>query len=312
MKHANVFSKLVFTLALLMQATLCAMAQNNPKTGCIINNAGDTVRGTIDFRTDSHNSRTCLFKADGAAEFNSYGPEDIRGYRLDDGAYYVARSLPVGNETKTFFAEYLVQGSVSLFHHKEGGFDYYYLVDNGGRTATIREGHDLIVATSDRREAQRQKLAEAGQLFGNSPKTQKQLWDAGEMTIEKLVRIVSDYNKQDSAGGAASMVYKSGSNASSGLIVHPRVEAGLEMISMSATAHNNGKDLDLSGTVPAVGVGLDLVSPRLGRNIVFQVMAYYSPNKATGETKAIGINKEAEVKYNDLEVTLGAMYRFIP
>lgn len=61
-----------------------------------------------------------------------------------------------------------------------------------------------------------------------------------------------------------------------------------------------------------MGIGLDIVSPRLSRSVVFQVLAFYSYNKATGDNDAIGIRKEAEVSFSDLGVSIGGMYRFLP
>jgi hypothetical protein len=108
--------RIVFTLFLLFTSSLTVLwAQVNPKPGYIITLGGDTLRGTIDYRTDGRNARVCLFCREGDTEFGRYSPADISGYRLtDNGAFYVSRRVPIDGEEKTLFLEYLIKGGVSL------------------------------------------------------------------------------------------------------------------------------------------------------------------------------------------------------
>lgn len=63
MRHADIIMRLSLALGLMAQATVSASAQTNPKAGYVVTLEGDTLRGTIDYRTDSRNSRTCQFRA---------------------------------------------------------------------------------------------------------------------------------------------------------------------------------------------------------------------------------------------------------
>ena len=185
-------------------------------------------------------------------------------------------------------------------------------MDADGRTAYIRETHDMQLATDERREAQRQKLAEAGQLFGRSPETLEELWKMGEVTPAKLTAIVNRYNQQHYGDNGRSTEFGKNSDGATRLITRLRIEAGMGLLSMDPTPHKeNKKELDLSGTTPLVGIGVDIVAPRLSQSLVFQAIASFSPNKATGDN-TFGSKKEAEVKFNDLALNLGAMYRFLP
>ena len=312
MKNIRNNRKLVPCFVLMALLAVSAHAQTNPKAGYIITNSNDTVRGTIDYRTNARNSHNCLFKAEGNAEFTSYTPNDIQGYRLlDNGAYFVKRTVAVNGEMKTIFAEYLLQGGVSLYHHKENSVDYYYLADKDGNTATISEDHQIYLNKDDRRDAQRKKLAEAAVMLGRSPQTLKQLWDAGELSAEKMVRIVGDYNAQN-APGTGSIVFESKSKATRLLIVRPRVEAGLQIVTPIAKSFIHEDDMKLNGIAPSVGIGIDVAVPQLSKNIEFQLLAAYSHTKATGDTKSYGIKKDTEVKFSNVGFQLGAMYRFVP
>jgi len=52
-----------FIIGLLL-FTLPISAQVNPQRGYILTNEGDTIRGTIDSRSETKNAQSCRFKAD--------------------------------------------------------------------------------------------------------------------------------------------------------------------------------------------------------------------------------------------------------
>ena len=58
-------------------------AQINPKQGYVITNEGDTIHGTIDYRSDVRNARECRFAAEGEKEYKTLVPADIKGYRFE-------------------------------------------------------------------------------------------------------------------------------------------------------------------------------------------------------------------------------------
>ena len=83
--------KAILSILCAISATM-AMAQANPKSGYIITNNGDTIRGIIDFRTNERLSTQCDFWANGETEGKNYKPGEIEGFRFDDnGKYFVTR-----------------------------------------------------------------------------------------------------------------------------------------------------------------------------------------------------------------------------
>lgn len=68
--------KTILYVVLAISATL-TMAQTNPKSGYIITNNGDTIRGTIDFLTNKKLSKQCVFWANGVGEAKTYKPGEI-------------------------------------------------------------------------------------------------------------------------------------------------------------------------------------------------------------------------------------------
>ena len=130
--------KKVFFFVLLAISATAAMAQSNPRTGFIITNDGDTVRGIIDFRTNEKLSRQCDFWANGGSEGKTYKPGDIEGFRFDEGGkYFVTRRLTVAGDTQLYFAEFMVQGKMNLYCVVYNSDEYFFFEREDGEMAEL-------------------------------------------------------------------------------------------------------------------------------------------------------------------------------
>lgn len=110
--------KITFLLLFLATTPMWLTAQVNPQKGYIITNGNDTIYGTIDYLTDARNVKACLFQKKGENEYKPLSPMDIKGYRLaGDGIYYVSRLFNGGERQELLFAEFLLQGGVSLYQY---------------------------------------------------------------------------------------------------------------------------------------------------------------------------------------------------
>lgn len=304
--------KLISTLVMLL-GILSLKAQTNPQAGYIITNENDTLRGTIDYRTDAKNSRSCLFMNDGETEYKEYLPNEIKAYRLtESGACYVSKTFPIGNEQSTFFAEYLLEGGVSLYRHKENTTEYFYLVDVDGQVATIRETGDVILRRDDQIETQRLKLMEATKIFQKSQKTLQQLWAMPQVTAEQLLKLTKAYNKEVYAEIGETEFYQKDIKSSDGLIARFRVEAGMGISNMKFFPNSSwNKPIETTSLLPIVGVGTDMVLPRFSKNLIMQAMLYYSYNKGEPEdTKHYPYHREWT--FHDVTLQVGAAYSFMP
>ena len=130
----NRFVMLIVALVM----SLVTMAQTNPKSGFIITNTGDTIRGIIDFRTNEKLSKQCTFWANGGSEVKNYKPGEIEGFRFDDGGkYFVTRRLNVTGEPELFFAEFMVQGMMNLYcvvYHRD---EFFFFEREDGEMAQL-------------------------------------------------------------------------------------------------------------------------------------------------------------------------------
>ncbi|MBR5928939.1 MAG: hypothetical protein IKZ93_03020 [Prevotella sp.] len=291
---------------------LPAKAQTNPQAGYVITNDNDTLRGTIDYRTDAKNARSCLFMADGETAYKEYLPGEIKGYRLSDiGACYVTRTFPIDGEQKTFFAEYLLEGGVSLYRHKESTVEFFYLVDADGKVATIRETGDVIHLRDDQITAQRIKLVEATQIFQKSQKTLKELWAMPQISAEQLLKLTKAYNKEFYAEAGETEFYQKDIKASDGLIARFRIEAGVGFSNMKFYPNSSyNKPIEVTSLVPIVGVGTDMILPRLSKKLLLQLMLYYSHNK--GSREEIHYPYHRKWTFHDVCLQAGVAYSFMP
>ena len=99
--------------------------------GYIITNEFDTINGYINLQSNYNNSRFCEFRQGENSEQKSYNPDEIRGYRIENIKFYVARKIKINGEEKTVFLEYLVNGIVDLYYLTEIATDYYFIEKDG-------------------------------------------------------------------------------------------------------------------------------------------------------------------------------------
>ena len=130
--------KKIILFALLAISATMAMAQINPKSGIIITNSGDTIRGVIDFRTNEKLSKECEFWAEGKTEGKTYKPGDIEGFRFDDnGKYFVTRKLNVDGKPRLYFAEFMVKGMMNLYCVVENSDEHFFFEREDGEMAKL-------------------------------------------------------------------------------------------------------------------------------------------------------------------------------
>ena len=298
----------------MLMGILPLKAQVNPLPGYVITNNNDTLRGIIDYRTDAKNARSCHFMADGETAYKEYLPNEIKGYRLSDtGAYYVTRTFPIDGEQRTFFAEFLLEGGVSLYRHKENTVEYFYLVDADGKVATIRETGDVIHLRDDQITAQRIKLVEATQIFQKSQKTLKELWAMPQVSAEQLLKLTKAYNIEFYAEAGETEFYQKDIRSSDGIIAHLRFEAGVGISNMKFLPNSPQyyDPIETTSLLPIVGVGTDVILPRLSKNLMLQVMLYYSYNKGDpAQEKHYPFKREWT--FHDVCLQVGAAYSFLP
>ena len=308
--------RIVFTLFLLFTFSLTVLwAQVNPKPGYIITLGGDTLRGTIDYRTDGRNARVCLFCREGDAEFGRYSPADISGYRLtDNGAFYVSRRVPIDGEEKTLFLEYLIKGGVSLFYHTENARDYYFFVDAGGNVALYEPSVDTDShLAKDIARERRRKMADVMKMFDRSPETIKQLWEA-DANRRQLANITRRYNERYCKETGECVQFEFDDEKTVSVITRLRIQAGVATASLRGEDYEFRSDMKFSVLMPQIAIGLDFQLPRVRRGFAVETLLQAALMNKEGKPEKPFYDPDADyaLKALALQWQLGAACDFSP
>jgi hypothetical protein len=190
------------------------MAQVNPKSGIVITNTGDTLRGNIDLRTNEKLSKQCTFQANGESETKIYKPGDIEGFRFDEGGkFFVTRRLNVTGEPQLYFAEFMVQGKMNLYCITHNSEDHFFFEREDGEMAELTDrtlDYSSLNAFQTAKNEIREKQKEYGKVKFLLKDSQKAVNDMDEANIsrKKLVNVVRDYHNDVCTDGSKCVVYE--------------------------------------------------------------------------------------------------------
>ncbi len=122
--------KTVIVLFLLTCTSLMLTAQNDWKTGFIIQNNGDTIQGYLDNRDSKSNAQKCYFKSNLEETTQEFSPSDLKGYRYIDGKFYISKTVKEIDPTQPVFLEFIIQAEASLYHFRDKESHYFIEKDS--------------------------------------------------------------------------------------------------------------------------------------------------------------------------------------
>ena len=236
--------KMILFVLLTISSTV-TMAQTNPKSGYIITNSGDTIRGNIDFRTNKKLSKQCVFWPNGGGESQTYKPGDIEGFRFDNnGKYFVTRRLTLFGESQLYFAEFMVQGMMNLYCVADTYDEYFFFEREDGEMALLTNRAVLSSSSihneKDIQQEQKEQYGKVKLLLKDSWKACQDMNDRN-LTRKKLVNVVRDYHNDVCTDGSSCMVYEYKEEADK-MKTHVKAFAGYAYYSHEKTANQNLPD----------------------------------------------------------------------
>ena len=310
--------KVFFILYSLFFSVVLSMAQTNPKPGYIITNAGDTVRGILDFRTNEMLSKKCEFWANGASEGKTYKPGEIESFRFDhNGKYFVTRRLKIHEEPELYFAEFMVQGKMNLYCVADKYAEYFFFEREDGEMAQLT--NRSLISSSSIQEV-KDDLNEKKEQYGKVKILLQDSWKAVEdmndkdMSRKKLVNVVRDYHKDVCTDGSNCMVYEY-NEKSDKVKTHIKAFAGYAYYSHERTVNQYPylPDENYYGSTFEMGLGIETDIERVMKGCSLEMGLAYSP-KATFEHDVMvrGGHEPSHTMYEKSRLTfaLGAVKRF--
>ncbi|UOQ72714.1 outer membrane beta-barrel protein [Hymenobacter cellulosilyticus] len=265
--------KQVLFLALMASST-AVLAQANFRPGYIVSLAGDTARGTVDYRGEERNALLCRFKTTADAVVAEYQPGQIRGYGFTNGRDLQSWALP-GAGSKAVFVQTLVLGKASLYHSvNEHGKDVYYA---GGNSAAALEAliqQDTIQSVYDQQQRRTTTMQQRTypfrsvlwRIMADCPSVQTTVARL-ELKEGPLVKTFSAYNTCV-MGSQQQYVAKQQTSKT-----HFMVLGGVKQATISYGNHTD-KKLE-SGFGPSLGIGIMFQPGRFNPRFLLHLQALY-------------------------------------
>ena len=257
-----------------------AMAQTNPKSGYVITNTGDTLRGTIDFRTNEKLSKKCDFYANGESTGKTYKPGEIEGFRFDNnGKYFVSRRLNVTGTSELYFAEFIVQGKMNLYCVSVNEDDYFFFEREDGEMAELinrssnymSSGQNAIQEVKDNLQEKREQYGKVKMLLQQSMQAVEDM-DDNNMSRKKLVKVVRDYHNDVCTDGSKCIVYEYNDKVDK-MKTHFKALAGYAYYATEMVDMQERKDINYPGSTYEIGVGVEFELERVmkGLSVEFEL-----------------------------------------
>lgn len=309
---------IIFFLLSLAAMPMQLAAQVNPQKGYIITNGNDTIYGTIDYLTDARNAKECLFQKKGENEYKPLSPMDIKGYRLaGDGIYYVSRMFNDGERPELLFAEFLLQGGVSLYRYYHDDCNYFGFVDSDGREVVIRDDklNSDMGSYNAKLQERRQKVQEVNALMHQDHTIASRLWKM-DLTSNDLTNLVRRYDEQYCTDLGDCVVFKYDKKKASAVSRRFYVGAGVSYASYEAPSYTDHmlksySGNTYSGVAPTFIAGADFLFPRFSRFLMAQLELSFTPHRYEA-SKVMLEDGDPKMSIDELAARMGVAYMFCP
>ena len=282
----------------------------NPVKGYVITNDGDTIHGTIDYLSDDENRELCMFCKQGDSVFSVYRPNEIQGYRLmNNGVYYISKTFPVDGIDTPMFAEFLLQGGVSLYRYVVKSRELFFIENEDGEIGVLENFYLGNMPLKDAINMKRIYLRDASRMFFKSSNVLNQLWN-DELDAKKMVELTRQYDEEFCQSYGDCIQFQYDEKKSALYKAHFRMEGGF------MCGYFRGDEGEKDNNIPAfrIGLGGEFSSNRIAPAWGLQVMLSFGYVKVSGTYDASTMFHKDGEKWSDegliMNLAIGGIYRF--
>ncbi len=298
--------KSILTCVLIISSIIFSFSQSNFKKGYIITNKNDTVFGLIDFRTDHTNSLLCKFKYFENVPDTIYKPTDISSYRfIEEGKYYVSRTVEIDKILRTVFLEYLVQGIINLYYLPESN-GYYFFENQKGEIISTTKNRDVIVENNKIKQDNRYKGVMSYVFKDYLPLAQET--SKAEFDRRSMIEYTKEYHDKICDSGEKCIIFEND---------YKKKFTKLDFSVYGGFEYNNIKinyDLipEMYSYSPVVGAVLNISSPRVLKSLSL----FFDLNMSgiAGACDYINNNPDSvsynQYSYNGIKATLNSGFKY--
>lgn len=187
-------SILFLFLTFCLSVSVCSQKALAP--AWIVKSDGDSISGELRIKPEQYFSK-CEFREYGSYEFEAYGPEDIREFRIVNGRYFVAKEVVIDSVYEKVFLEFLVNG-ISDLYYLQKGLDHYYFIEKDESGLVILESYEIRTENEYGDIKARQIDSYRGVLkytFRDAPQLYGKIENTG-FNHKSLIDITTDYHNQ--------------------------------------------------------------------------------------------------------------------
>ena len=298
------------------------MAQTNPKSGYVITNTGDTIRGIIDFRSNEKLSKQCDFYANDGTASKTYKPGDIEGFRFDNnGKFFVTRRLNVTGTPELYFAEFMVHGKMNLYCITHNSDEFYFFEREDGEMAELTKrlsgnsgvGIFAIQEEKDILQEKREQFGKVKSLLQKSWKAVEGM-DDKDMSRKKLINVVRDYHNDVCTDGGMCMVYEYDEKSDKQKL-HFKVLAGFASFLTEETLEQQYPGENYPCSAFEIGIGGEVELERIMKGFSAEFGLIYAPKyKSEQEFTSVDVRPlgtiSSTIEKSILTISLGVLKRW--
>ena len=279
--------KLFFISVFLFSIDFC-FGQSDYRAGFIINLSNDTIPGYINNKGNLKTLKKCRFKDEVDSDYTDYSPEEIHGFRIYEGSYYVSMEIEKEGKKERYFIEKLVEGIIDVYYYSELNDGYYLMQTEDGEMYELK--NSKIQVTNDEGSFEKDKkeyVYVLRYLLQDSPKSIQKVDYLGFDT-NSIINLAQDYHN-DVCDDYECIVYTKER-------IKPKLKFGIHVgysvssITVFDNEYTKNLNKDYSGSQDIVyGLFFNYMDPNISNRFSLQLDALYQQGKYIADESSMEI-----------------------
>jgi len=185
---------LILILALVNFINFNLSASNTIKSGYVIIQKGDTIRGYLIEQNSINSSKKCVFKSTPDTDKIIYKPNEIAGYRFNDGKYYISKQIGLDSDQakKTVFMEFFIKGIACIYYYVDEKGEHYYIEK---APFGLVELSDLDLTPENSKKGESIYKGKLKIIMADCPEIGNEINNT-QLTYSSLVKLSKDYHNK--------------------------------------------------------------------------------------------------------------------
>ena len=183
------------TLICLLLSVITLHAENKFRSGYIITNSKDTVRGFLQ-QYNINAFTKCHFKKNMDEKITEYLPGDIYAYRYnDDGKFFISKEAPLEGGNRILFLEYLIQGKANVYFMKDVS-DHYFIETEKNKIIELSQ-NPILIHNADGTIYYKESTfkGKLRYMLSDCPDLAPEI-DKSELQVNNMIKIAKDYHNR--------------------------------------------------------------------------------------------------------------------